>query len=86
MKKSFKKISSHAYFTFPCVGRRGYMIMMLLPMHRPKSVRRPKTMRRPKLTKPNPAKIEKKKPIKMAPVKVRKNFPETWLWTDIKFK
>ena len=33
--------------------------------------------------------IKNKKPIntlKMESVKVRKNFPETWLWTDVKFK
>jgi hypothetical protein len=28
--------------------------------------------------------VRKKKPIKK--VKVRKDFPETWLWTDVKLK
>jgi hypothetical protein len=38
-------------------------------------------------SKPTNVKLEiKREPIKKEPVRVRKNFPETWLWTDIKLK
>jgi hypothetical protein len=47
-----------------------------------------KRQQNPHVNKPKPTPIEKKRkrPKKLPLVKVRKNFPETWLWTEIKLK
>ena len=39
-----------------------------------------------KLKENKPVIVEKKKPKKMTPIRIRKEFPETWLWSSIKLK
>ena len=39
-----------------------------------------------KIEENKPIIVEKKKPKKMTLIRIRKEFPETWLWSSIKLK